>query len=486
MSEPEPFGGLHAQRVLAFVGLCLLGGCDRTGESSEANDQRHTVEIATPGPIARADQRPGDAGLGKQALLNEPYVSCGLPLSVYQRVTSEAAVIPVPGRSGKAATLSYDATLWTNDEGVEVVSSNCLACHGSTLFGELVIGLGNEFADFTQNASDRVEEVGLFVQGEPETRVWQKYADRIAKIAPYLKTKTVGVNPANSLTMALIAHRDRHTIAWSEDPLLPLPTFETPPVSVPPWWRMKKKHAMFSMGEGRGDHARIMMAAAMLCSDSIEQLELIDAYAPDIRKYISSLEPPAYPFPTESDVVAQGEGVFNEHCAGCHGRYGEPSSYPNLLVDIEVIGTDSTLIDFAISDGKAYAQWFNESYFGQLSQAVPANGYVAPPLDGVWATAPFLHNGSVPTIRALLDSRLRPTYWMHEVDDANDPNSFDQHNIGWHHRVLDSGQDKPAVGVKRKRIYDTTIPGYSNSGHLFGDQLSDSDRSAVIEYLKTL
>ena len=55
---------------------------------------------------------------------------------------------------------------------------------------------------------------------------------------------------------------------------------------------MKKKHAMFYTTLGRGDHARFMIFASMLCADSVEEAEAADAYSPDIRAFIASLEPP--------------------------------------------------------------------------------------------------------------------------------------------------------------------------------------------------
>jgi hypothetical protein len=114
-------------------------------------------------------------------------------------------------------------------------------------------------------------------------------------------------------------------------------------------------------------------------------------------------------------------------------------------------------------------------------ELAPAEGYIAPPLDGVWATAPYLHNGSVPDIRSLLDSRLRPRFWRHEQ-----PREYDTTILGWRYERLEHGKDGAADREERARIYDTTRPGYGNGGHLFGDGLTDAERDAVIEYLKTL
>jgi hypothetical protein len=67
-----------------------------------------------------------------------------------------------------------------------------------------------------------------------------------------------------------------------------------------------------------------------------------------------------------------------------------------------------------IDGAEDYIRWF-EPPSTAAADARAGLGYVAPPLDGVWATAPYLHNGSVPTLAALLDTRNRPTYWRHEA-----------------------------------------------------------------------
>ena len=121
--------------------------------------------------------------------------------------------------------------------------------------------------------------------------------------------------------------------------------------------------------------------------------------------------------------------------------------------------------------------WFNTSWFSKgehPAKLVPFNGYVAPPLDGVWITAPYLHNGSIPTIEALLDSRLRPRYWSRDFKKSK----YDYERLGWTYATHPSPD-------KNDR-YDTTLPGYGNQGHTFGDKLDDTERRAVIEYLKTI
>jgi RoxA-like, cytochrome c-like len=253
-------------------------------------------------------------------------------------------------------------------------------------------------------------------------------------------------------------------------------------VDVPPWWRMKKKNAMFYSGQGRGDHARIMMTASTLCTDSVEEAQAIDAYFPDIRAYIASLEPPAYPWAIDEALASQGEEVFQAQCSQCHGSYGENESYPNLLIDLPDVGTDPVLATASTHLSDDFVAWFNGSFYGQISRVEPHAGYVAPPLDGVWATAPYLHNGSVPTLEALLDSSQRPTYWRRSFDSRD----YDQDTLGWRFEALDHGQAAEPDAELRKTLYDTTMLGYSNQGHTFGDVLDPDQRRALIEYIKTL
>ena len=463
--------------------LLLLVAC--SDDKPSAKDQQ-SLQLEAAGQIPASTQRSGNVQRGRRALLNEAYVECGLPARIWRETGFGDGVPALAAREGKGKDFPYFLNQTVNSDGVELVVSNCLTCHGSALFGDVVIGLGNEFADFTTDPSIAVERAGLLVQGEAETAAWELYADRVAAFSPYVRMHTVGSNPANNLTFALIAHRDPVTNEWSDTPLGPLPSTEPPPVSVPPWWRMQKKHAMFNLGEGRGDHARLMMSASMMCTDDRESLEAIDQYAPDIRAYIASLEAPLWPFDIDQTHAKQGKAIFESTCSRCHGTYGDEEHYPNMLVDIAVVGTDSALIDQARDSGEPWVSWFNSSYYGELTEARPGNGYVAPPLDGIWATGPYLHNGSVPNLEQVLDSTSRPVLWMHTARDGNDPDSFDTVRVGWLHETPDFGDMESLSSQDHKRIYDTRRYGHGNIGHTFGDHLDHEERKAVIEYLKTL
>jgi mono/diheme cytochrome c family protein len=444
---------------------------------------RPPVAKAEPGPVATAEQRAGDPARGYRVIVNGDYMSCGLPYRAWRRVAGAPDPGPaLPGRSPKNSRLPYALSLQEDARGVEVVAANCLLCHAATFDGELVIGLGNEWLDFTGDPRAQVNAVGAYVSGEAETEAWRKWADRISALAPYSVTDTVGVNPAPSITLALIAHHDPESLAWSQEPLLEPPPRKPLPVSVPPWWRIGKKHAMFYNAMGRGDHARYMMMKSLLCADSVDEAEAVDEQFVQVRAYLASLKPPRYPFAIDAELAARGKSVFEKTCSACHGSYGPEGEYPNLVVDLATIGTDPAYARASYEDADRFMDWFNRSWYGELASARPAPGYIAPPLDGVWATAPFLHNGSVPDVATLLDSGKRPTYWLRDFDDPR----FDPQTLGWEYRELAGGKQTIDDPLERKRLYDTTLYGYSNAGHVFGDALSADERRAVIEYLKTL
>jgi len=477
MTQPRPAPARNGAAIL--LAAVLLLGCDDTETGTGGAAHRAPL-----GPVSAAEQRPGDAEAGYRALVNAPYVSCGIPYDAYRRIAPEAEAAPsLPGREGRNAELPYAMTAHVNADGVEIVSNNCLTCHAERIEGELIVGLGNAFGDFTQDPRRFVLQAGSYVRGEPETRAWQHWADRIEGIAPYIQTATVGVNPATNLTWALMAHRDPETLGWSDTPLIDPPPESPLPISVPPWWGMKKKSAMFYTTIGRGDHSRFMLLASMLCIESGAEVAAIDAYAPDVRAYIASLEAPDWPYEIDDGLAAEGEAIFRRDCSACHGTYGETESFPNRVYGLDEIGTDPAYAT-AATDGSRdrFYRWIARSPYGTAESAAPAPGYIAPPLDGVWATAPYLHNGSVPSMAALLDLETRPTYWRHRTA----PRRYDRRAMGWAHDVLEAGHAAEPDPEARRLIYDTTLHGYGNGGHSYGAELSAADRSALLEYLKTL
>lgn len=444
-------------------------------------------------PIAMPELPAGDPAAGYAALLGEDYVSCGIPWELFGFAEGVLGVEePLPGRTGKNAEVGHAWNVVTRGDGSELVVSNCLQCHAGYFNGELIVGLGKASADFTTALSDVAEPLPNLPETSEANVAFNKFKARAAALGPYSTMKTIGANPAVMFAIILLSHRDPVTLEWRDEPQFELSTDLVIPADPPPWWRVAKKASNFANGMSRGDHRGTMVLASSLCTDSVEEAAPVVDYFDDIQAYLASIPAPKYPFAIDEALAAEGAEIFACSCAGCHGTYASPATgaadetFPNLLIPLDVIGTDPSFATLAAAGGFYHhlREWFNGSFYGMFSEVVtddPGPGYTAPPLDGVWATAPYFHNGSVPSIELVLDSTARPGSWR-RVD--FDSTHFDEAALGWPWEPATAWNDAPAS--ERKYIYDTTSFGYGNAGHTFGDHLEDDERRAVLEYLKTL
>lgn len=494
-------------RWVGSTAVVVLAGCGEAEEApaasvvdaavaAEADSAPALPERAWgPGPwdsgwaIPATPQVAGDPEAGWRALIDEGYVGCGVPARAARLAFRTGRFgEPIPDREPGAEDFPYGFNLHVTDEGVELAVSNCLTCHAGRFNGELVIGLGTADADFTTDQGSMLQ--GLSLDGllnEQERAEWEKFRGRMAVLGPQTVMRTVGTNPAEVIAVILAAHHDPVTLAWFDEPHTELPNIVVPS-DPPPWWRAHKKTAMFYNGMARGDHRGTMQLASAVCVDTVEQARSVDRYFADIAAWIRTVRAPAYPFPVDEALAAEGLPVFLQSCAGCHGTYGhdgQPHWYPNLLIPLDVAGTDPVVALGGVDYAPEMVSWFNRSFYGEIIRMEPNDpfpGYMPPPLDGVWATGPFLHNGSVPTIELVLDSTRRPRYWRRQDFDSR---NFDQDALGWPYVEVPYGHAEAPAG-ERKYIYDTTQLAHGNGGHTFGDHLTARERRAVLEYLKTL
>ncbi|PWT96095.1 MAG: hypothetical protein C5B52_16435 [Bacteroidetes bacterium] len=432
-----------------------------------------------PVPIPPSPQRSGNAKNGLNYIIEGDYVKSGLPLSLYRLAFGKAKTNYL-GRDSINANVRYDFNVVKAANGEDIVVPNCFQCHAQIFNDSLILGLGNSTADFTKDQklnSKAFEKIGLtyLKLHKKKYEAAKEFIDVGLSIGDQLFTAVRGTNPADRLAALLISHRDPNTLQWNDSASIPVPD-EVIPTDVPAWWMLKKKNAMFFNGFGRGDFGRFLMGSILLTVSDTLHANRVDGHMNDVLSYIYSIEPPKYPYTIDNALAEQGRITFEEKCSKCHGTYGESGQYPNLLIPQSIIGTDSMLnrSNYQYSD---MINWFNNSWFNKgdhPARLVPFNGYVAPPLDGVWITAPYFHNGSVPTIEAVLNSYERPEYWTRNFDKTE----YDYDKLGWKYKQVDHGGDK--------NIYDTHLPGYNNTGHYFGDRLTTKERKAVIEYLKTL
>ena len=432
-----------------------------------------------PEQIPVSKQRIGDAAKGYEYLVTGDYLKSGIPYSFFLLMGAKDSSNHL-GRSGLNKNLPHDFTAVKALNGETVVAPNCLQCHAQFFDGKLVVGMGNSFSDFTMNRKNTAlmaEKILQNLKGD-ETKKYdaaKNFLTALKTISPDLITSTKGVNLADGLAYLLVSHRDPITLRWSDTNQLELPK-EMIPTDVPAWWLLKKKNGMFYNGFGRGDFGRFLMASNLLTVTDTSEANEVDSHFNDVLAYIYSIQSPKYPKMIDEKFAAAGKEIFTATCAKCHGSYDNGSQYPNLLIPASIIKTDPALYAANFSSPQ-FVEWFNKSWFTSgehPAKLVPYKGYIAPPLDGVWATAPYLHNGAVPDLETLLNSKKRPTFWQRNF---NKP-SYNYNVPGWNYETK-----KTPGGAE---IYNTTLKGYGNQGHYFGDKLSDRKRRAVIEYLKTL
>jgi hypothetical protein len=345
------------------------------------------------------------------------------------------------------------------------VGTDCLLCHAGTVAGRTVVGLGNSTLDLEGLLGDML--------GASRRAVSFRLSYARGTIDP--------VSPAAFLASLRDAELNLQ-------PQVPLDYYRDLCSEPPAWWLLKKKKTRDWTGAVDARTTRLDMVTILSPFNSAAFVKKQEPVFADIHAFVMIVEPPKYPFAIDARRAERGGAVFADHCARCHGTYGERWTYPNKVIPVDKVGTDPRLAE-SFSDRNV--RHFNESWLareagpdGQPFLVLDTKGYQAPPLDGVWATAPYFHNGSAPTVYHVLNSAARPKVFTRSYRTGAD--EYDPVRLGWKVTVLDA---PPAAGVpefERRKVYDTTLPGRGNGGHTFGDDLTDDDRLAVIEYLKTL
>jgi len=475
---PSPAALWSAAVALASAAVAIAAHADPRPASAE---DREPPILLPPNP-----QAPGDPVAGLQYLLYGDYIGSGVPRRVFDMVARGGPAEPVLiDRVGLPEGLPHALNAFEMPSGAEVVAAvNCLGCHAQVLNGELVIGLGNSLSDWTDTGRSfvgllRAATRLLYPPDHPERLAAEQFLRGAAALEGETATPFKGVNPAFRLEEVAAAHRNPADLSWTDDRVYDVPERRFAS-DVPAWWNVQKKNALYYNGLGRGDFSKLIQQINVVGIEDKHDAARINAAMPDLLAFIHTLEPPAHPGPIDLDLADEGQAIFHNRCADCHGTYGDELfsddwTYPNRVVRLDKIGTDPEYARALTESG--LHDWFNTSWYATTeptAHAEPQLGYIAPPLDGVWITAPYFHNGSVPTLEGVLDSSKRPTYWRRTFrDDDYNPDA-----PGWNHTVEDGPVDT--------NTYDTTIPGYGNGGHTYGDTLSERQRKAVVEYLKTL
>ena len=201
-----------------------------------------------------------------------------------------------------------------------------------------------------------------------------------------------------------------------------------------------------------------------------------------LNKYLDEYPAPKFPYPIDQAKAAAGKAVFDANCASCHAsnRTGTPVLQTEVGTDIERIKSWNK--DAAVRANEAVKDFGIERR--GLVEANP-DGYIAAFLDGIWLRAPYLHNGSVPTLRDLLNpAAQRPTMFWRGYD------VYDPKNVGFISTDQQANELFGAVALQQLHTtgtqYYTGWRSNGNMGHEYGVALPPADKDALLEYLKTL
>ncbi len=247
------------------------------------------------------------------------------------------------------------------------------------------------------------------------------------------------------------------------------------PTDMPSVWNLKKyqhekNHRMNFAGDSHDAYSVIIDSALGLMGAEPKDKDEFLGHIDWLVEYLSNEPAPKYPFAIDSAKADRGKQVFDRDCAGCHA-----SERTGTRIPIGEIKTDpdrlATWSKEAAIEANRVASEFGLERRGLVEE--PLVGYVAQFLDGIWLRAPYLHNGSVPSLRDLLKPPAeRPTTFWRGYD------VFDRHNVGF----VTRGPDAERIGTP----YDTRERGSKNQGHEFGTEIAETEKDALVEYLKTL
>jgi hypothetical protein len=239
-------------------------------------------------------------------------------------------------------------------------------------------------------------------------------------------------------------------------------------VDLPSLWNQRMRQGMSLHWDGNNNSVEERNKSAAIGAGATPQsLNLLSLRR--IENWILDLRPPRVPAAQiDSRLAATGAGIYKQECASCHAPDG---AYVGKVTPLAEIKTDPGRLESFTAELSTRMNTIGEGRSWRFSHFTKTNGYANMPLDGLWLRAPYLHNGSVPDLRALLFPDERPAVFYRGYD------VYDWARVGF----ISSGPAAESEGVR----FDTALKGNANAGHLYGTTLPVPDRLALIEYMKT-
>ncbi|RZA09430.1 MAG: cytochrome c [Proteobacteria bacterium] len=440
---------------------------------------------------------------------------------------SDTGIYAVPYPDGKRPKLRMGFGLIDHPSG-QGFTLSCATCHSGNLFGKTVLGLNNRFPRANEVFGYAKKTFPLispwFFQlnskaSDGERDLFSSTRRNLRRVATKMPV-ALGLDTSLAQVALSLAHRNLDAYATRSQELERRPRPEPLRTEIADskpavWWNLKYKNRWLADGSvvaGNPIFTNILWNEIGRGAD----LAVLETWLRDNGKVIEELttaafssEAPRYTdfFPAEEFPLAEakaGQHIYEATCARCHGTYtkawdepgAENLSAAERLATLKVIYRAQTpVIDVGTDPGR----WRGMKSLEQLNDlAISRNngilikaqkGYVPPPLVGIWARWPYLHNNSVPSLCALLErSSARPRVFFTgaALDQAKD---FDAECNGY-----PLGSRTPAAWKNRgEHRIDTGRVGLSNAGHDEGiflkqgaDVLSPADKRALIRFLQTL
>jgi len=239
-------------------------------------------------------------------------------------------------------------------------------------------------------------------------------------------------------------------------------------VDLPSLWNQRIREGLWLHWDGNNDSVEERNKSAAIGAGATPDSLDLESMA-RIEQWIMDLPAPAFPADRIDRALAdKGAAIYARECASCHDPGGE---HLGQVTPIDDVGTDRERLDSFTPELARAMNTIGQGKPWRFSHFRKTNGYANMPLDGVWLRAPYLHNGSVPTLRALLFPDERPAEFYRAYD------VYDWTNVGF----VSSGPDAAREGV----LFSTGDRGNSNVGHLYGTLLDAASKVALLEHLKT-
>lgn len=383
--------------------------------------------------------------------------------------------------------------------GLDFAMTNCSLCHSGEIGGRIVPGLGSR--ELRLNALN-IAIIDVVTRDDFNTKTmlplardaakrrhspwgWRgAWATRVA-IGKLKQRAGSGAGNAFGGMKDVDAGPGRNSAiefakAASKVPIGPPYSF----AKYPAVWVYRKRATFGYDGSIVGD--RVMALSAIEFNKLMPGKTIVKQRSTwqSVYDYMAGLRPPPYPGAVDSALAETGHAVFLTRCTQCHGTYaqgGDAEYYKERVVALSVVGTDPDRLHSVTPELVAVRRK------GPLAKYVwiePQQGYVPPPLDGIWCRGPYLHNGSVPTLVDLLGPpEERPaTFYVGAGTD------YDLQRLGlaYEEEPGANGRRAGRRASQTQSLFDTAQPGSGNGGHEFSADLSADERRALLEYLKRL